>query len=149
MPGTPGHSGRKPKPTAQKILEGNPGHRPLPKREPKPNQGQMRAPAWLKGEGRKEWRRVVGELTAVGVVVPLDQAMLAVYCQLYGEYVDGVKNKTPVSASHVTQMRGLAAEFGIVPSARARMDIPSGAPPKDEEKSEFEQFRDRRRKANQ
>ena len=36
--------GRKPKPTALKMLEGNPGGRPLNTKEPKPEKKRSRAP---------------------------------------------------------------------------------------------------------
>lgn len=37
--------GRKPKPTAMKILEGNPGERPLNEREPIPPKGNIKCPS--------------------------------------------------------------------------------------------------------
>ena len=42
-------SGRKPKPTAVKALEGNPGKRSLNTGEPKPEKKAPRCPAWLEG----------------------------------------------------------------------------------------------------
>ena len=39
--------GRKPKPTAIKELEGNPGKRPLNANEPKPERKAPRCPGWL------------------------------------------------------------------------------------------------------
>ena len=49
--------GRKPKPTAMKVLEGNPGGRPLNKNEPKPDKKAPRCPAWLEEEAKKECHR--------------------------------------------------------------------------------------------
>lgn len=40
-------AGRKPKPTAIKELEGNPGKRKLNKKEPKPDKGMPVCPEWL------------------------------------------------------------------------------------------------------
>ena len=40
-------AGRKPKPTAIKELEGNPGKRKLNKKEPKPEKGMPVCPEWL------------------------------------------------------------------------------------------------------
>jgi hypothetical protein len=40
-------TGRPPKPTALKLMTGNPGRRPLPKDEPAPPKGDVLAPAWL------------------------------------------------------------------------------------------------------
>lgn len=50
--------GRKPKPTALKVLEGNPGKRQLNVVEPKPRNKAPKCPAWLDAEAKKEWRRL-------------------------------------------------------------------------------------------
>ena len=50
--------GRKPKPTALKKLEGNPGKRPLNELEPMPQVTMLRCPNWLEPEAKKEWRRL-------------------------------------------------------------------------------------------
>ena len=39
--------GRPPKPTYLKVLEGNPGKRPLNENEPKPKPSAPKCPAWL------------------------------------------------------------------------------------------------------
>ena len=46
--------GRKPKPTALKVLEGNPGKRPLNENEPKPENKAPRCPSWLEQEAKNE-----------------------------------------------------------------------------------------------
>ena len=45
--------GRKPKPTAIKELEGNPGKRPLNDAEPKPEHKAPPCPKWLEPEAKK------------------------------------------------------------------------------------------------
>ena len=58
--------GRKPKPTALKVLEGNPGKRPLNKKEPQP---EKKAPAARHGwsrKAKKEWKRMAKTLEAMG-----------------------------------------------------------------------------------
>ena len=45
--------GRKPKPTAMKELEGNPGKHPLNTSEPKPNKKAPACPKWLEPEAKK------------------------------------------------------------------------------------------------
>ena len=45
--------GRKPKPTAVKVLEGNPGKRSLNTGEPKPDKKAPRCPAWLEDEAKE------------------------------------------------------------------------------------------------
>ena len=48
--------GRKPLPTAVKILEGDrgKGRRPLNRKEPIPNADQVKCPSWLMPEAKKE-----------------------------------------------------------------------------------------------
>ena len=65
--------GRKPKPTAMKLLEGNPGKRPLNVHEPIPPKGTVKCPAWLLPEAKKEWKRLAPALEAMGVLTMADQ----------------------------------------------------------------------------
>ena len=64
--------GRKPKPTALKLLEGNPGKRPLNGREPVPPRAALKCPAWLLPEAKKEWKRLAPALEAMGVLTMAD-----------------------------------------------------------------------------
>ena len=54
--------GRKPKPTAIKVLEGNPGKRPLNKFEPAPEKKAPPCPEWLNGEAKAEWERLADKM---------------------------------------------------------------------------------------
>ena len=60
--------GRKPKPTAIKELEGNPGKRLLNADEPKPERKVPPCPKWLEPEAKKEWRRLSKQLEQIGVL---------------------------------------------------------------------------------
>lgn len=51
-------AGRKPKPTALKELEGNPGKRKLNKKEPMPGKGMPDCPKWLLPDAQEEWKRL-------------------------------------------------------------------------------------------
>ena len=53
--------GRKPKPTDQKRLEGNPGKRQLNDQEPEPEVAIPDCPEHLDPEARAEWQRVTQE----------------------------------------------------------------------------------------
>ena len=66
--------GRKPKPTAIKELEGNPGKRPLNDAEPKPVRKAPPCPKWLEPEAKKEWRRLSKQLEQIGVLTKVNQA---------------------------------------------------------------------------
>jgi len=51
--------GNRPKPTALKLLQGNPGRRPINKAEPKPKRGIPAMPKWLDAfpVAVEEWKR--------------------------------------------------------------------------------------------
>lgn len=135
-------AGRKPKPTALKELAGNPGKRPLNRSEPKPAATLPTCPRHLTGEARREWRRMGGELARMGVVTVVDRAALAAYCQAWARWVDaegqvaklGTIVKTAngnliqnpylaVANRAMEQMTRLAAEFGMTPSSRSRVQV--------------------------
>lgn len=134
--------GRKPKPTALKELEGNPGKRALNKQEPKPPSARPRCPDHLKGAARTEWERIVKELAALKIITRIDRAALASYCVAYKHWVDAEKHLEEEDAVIVTekgnmvqnpymqiskrsmdQMVKFAAEFGMTPSSRSRVKV--------------------------
>ena len=80
--------GRKPTPTALKLLKGNPGHRPPPPDEPKPPPDIPRCPRSLNKEAKAEWRRITKELDALGMIGIIDKAVLASDCQAWAHWVD-------------------------------------------------------------
>lgn len=133
-------AGRKPKPTAVKELEGNPGKRKLNKKEPKPDKGMPTCPEWLLPEAKQEWERLCEKLNQIGVLTEVDMAAFAAYCQSYArwkeaqEHIDaegstfetekGYQQQTPwVGIANTNQklMLQAAAEFGLTPSARTRI----------------------------
>ena len=74
-------AGRKPKPTALKKLEGNPGKRKLNTKEPMPGKGMPDCPKWLLPEAKKEWERLCVKLSEIGVLTEIDMAAFAAYCK--------------------------------------------------------------------
>ena len=154
-------AGRKPKPTALKELEGNPGKRALNKNEPKPG-GIPACPSSLDTTAKHEWTRVSRELIAVGLLTSVDRAMLAAYCDAWSRWsqatkelqalrlakgksvlVVGTKTGYPmqnpligVINTAADQMRKFGAELGLSPSSRTRLSVePAG-----EEKDVFAEF---------
>lgn len=134
--------GRKPKPTAQKKLAGNPGKRALPENEPVPPIGLPEPPAHLDDVAKAEYFRVGRMLEAMKLVTPLDGAMLAIYAQNYSRWVDAENNvrelgfmvKSPngfpvqnpylaVANRAMREMRGVLVEFGMSPSSRTRVRV--------------------------
>ena len=68
--------GRKPKPTAVKQLEGNPGKRQLNANEPKPAARAPSCPKWLEDDAKKEWRRLAKQMEQLGILTEVDMAAL-------------------------------------------------------------------------
>lgn len=80
--------GRPRKPTNLKLLEGNPGRRPLPENEPKPRPVAPKRPAWLNSEAKRMWKRLAPELERLGLLTSVDGEAFAAACQAWGTYVE-------------------------------------------------------------
>jgi P27 family predicted phage terminase small subunit len=107
----------------------------------------------LSGPARYEWRRIVPELEALGLLTQIDRAALAGYCQAYGRWVIAEKKLTELSSispdkmaflykcangnliinpllsvasKAMEQMHKFLVEFGMTPSARSRLSVVSG-----------------------
>lgn len=79
--------GRTPKPTALKILEGNPGHRPIDLRaEPTPAPNIPECPEFLDAVAKKEWFRLCNELHELGLLTNLDRSALGACCSAYSQW---------------------------------------------------------------
>jgi P27 family predicted phage terminase small subunit len=132
--------GRMPTPTALKVLRGNPGKRPLNKREPKPQAGDPHMPDHLDEAARAEWKRLVPMLREMRVLTEADYLALANLCVQYSTLVSAQKQlnksglllKTPNNFVVTSPLIGIVAratkvvndlcrEFGLTPSARSRV----------------------------
>lgn len=111
--------GRKPTPTHLKILRGNPGKRPLPKNEIQPG-GDVVMPRFLKGRAAKVWGEYAPELIRLKVLTSIDVHTFAIWCALTAEFE---RDPAGMVAAKISQMRGIAASFGMEASARARMGV--------------------------
>jgi P27 family predicted phage terminase small subunit len=137
--------GRKPKPTAVKELEGNPGKRPLNELEPKPHRKAPKCPTWLDVEAKREWRRVAKQLEELGVLTEVDMAAFAGYCEAYARWKEaeefiskhGTIVKTPsgywqqvpqvsIAQTYLKIMIKFCEQFGLTPSSRSRIIVDKG-----------------------
>lgn len=76
------------KPTQLKIFEGNPGKRPLPSNEPKPEAKAPECPDDLCLEARKVWNRLAPTLERLGLLTEIDGDNFAALCQIRARLVD-------------------------------------------------------------
>ncbi|KAA2237076.1 phage terminase small subunit P27 family [Salinarimonas soli] len=149
--------GRKPTPTALKVIHGNPGKRPLNRREPRPGVAVPTCPAHLNPSAKAEWKRVARQMVLLGMITELDRAVLASYCQAYGRWVEaerklketpmvirlasGVIQQSPwlaIANKQVELMQRFAAELGLSPVSRTRVAVrPIGPKPWEDTRGEY------------
>src|SRR5699024_2377345 len=80
--------GPPPKPTALKLLEGNPGHQKLNAHEPKPPAKLPRCPAHLSPNAKKLWSRLGPKFAGLGVMADVDEAAFAILIEAYAAWLD-------------------------------------------------------------
>jgi P27 family predicted phage terminase small subunit len=83
-----GARGPQPKPNVLKLIQGNPGKRPLNLADGvNPAVAVPDAPKHLTAEARKEWKRITVQLEDLGLISGIDRSALALYCQAWGHMV--------------------------------------------------------------
>lgn len=145
-----GQRGPAPKPTALKVLEGNPGKQKIKNTgEPMPNvpDAAPSPPKRLLKEAKAEWKRLAPALVALGLLSEVDTSAFAELCQNYGYYIVTDKKIMELGDNGVTAMqktpsgyvqqhpllslrrqyyelwrKGLG-DFGLTPASRARLLI--------------------------
>lgn len=136
-----GLRGPVPKPTALRILEGNPGKRPLNHREPNPG-GVPQCPRHLDAHARREWRRLLPILLRMRVLTEADYIALANLCQTYSTMVQAQEQLSKAGLLYKSQsgyiqqspllsivntcvetINKLCREFGLTPSSRCRLTV--------------------------
>ena len=141
MPGTKGRSGRRAKPTARKVLAGNPGHRPLNQHEPQFSRvSTIDPPQWLPPLAVGMWEVLCRELCLERILAVTDVHNLEVFCCAYSNWrqaqdevnrhgvtiSDGsgnrVKNPAMTSLNEASrQMATFGSMLGLDPASRQRL----------------------------
>jgi len=113
--------------------------------------GTPLCPAWLDVVAKREWRRIAPILKRLGLLTVIDRTALAGYCQAYARWrqaellitkIDELYSKQDkiIKKSHFVReaqkyleiCKSMCVEFGMTPSSRGRMVLPSGGDKKDE-----------------
>lgn len=111
-----------PKPTALRVLAGNPGKRPLNDREPDAGAIDLAPPKELSKEARPHWKRIAPMLAQSGVLKQSDRDLLTMYCEGYAHFrADLAAGKMNVSL--MAQLRQILGEMGMTPAARTRIVV--------------------------
>ena len=133
--------GRKPIPTALKLITGKKG-RGINPNEPRPELKAPSCPAYLSAAAKAEWKRVAPSLEAQGLLTDFDLAPLAAYCELYARWkkslreiekhgeiivnVKGIMQTSPwvlIARSSEKEMRIYAGLFGMSPADRSKVNV--------------------------
>ena len=136
--------GRKPTPTALKLLAGNPGRRPLNMQEPQYVAGIPDKPEWFDVYASEEWDRLVGDLSGQRIFTKNDLGILVSICLAYEQMreclaiikalgrsytVEDMGGNTHYKArpecvrfeTAQKEYRTLLAEIGFSPSSRSKV----------------------------
>ena len=152
--------GRRPKPTALKLVTGNAGKRALNKTEPKPRREIPSCPAHLDDSGKVAWGRLSVLLDRMGVLTEADSFALERLCDCYADILacrilierDGrtyetvdqggntlIKNNPAVNQLRAadSQFKSYLVEFGLTPAARSKVHA---IPDDDDKKDPLKEF---------
>ena len=149
-------AGRRPTPTALKLVKGNPGKRAINKKEPKPRAKAPTCPAHLSVKAKAVWRKLCTLLGKMGVMTEADGLALERLCDCYADILacrelierDGrtyttidqnsntlIKNNPAVNQLRAAdaQFKSYLVEFGLTPAARSKVtvELPDGDKKKD------------------
>ena len=146
-------AGRRPKPSALKLVKGNPGRRRVNKKEPKPKQVRPKQPATLNADGKRAWKKLCELLENMGVLTEADGYALERLVECYAEVLEckslirkhgrtyettnmqgDVMHRARPEVGQLAdadkRFRGYLIEFGLTPAARSKVEI-SGDDPND------------------
>ena len=116
-----------PKPTKLKLLQGNPGRRPINLNEPQPEQKIPTMPKWLKKFpiAIEEWKRESKILANVGLMTVAEEGDLAMRCflaakiqELAHQEDDKILGKIK---NMITEYRMLGGILGLDPVNRTKL----------------------------
>lgn len=128
------NTGRKAKPRALKIVEGNPGRRPI-EEEVNFNRGIPTKPAELSPDASWLWDEIMQQMQGVGLLKPVDASSLEVVCETFARWREAVRMRrgdgmlSENSQGRVTapwigieeragkEFRAWCSEFGLTPAA--------------------------------
>jgi len=137
MPGPPK------KPTALKLVQGNPSKRPLNTREPQPEKATLKKPRGLSKEAARHWKSLAEQLIESGILTEIDKPALMMLCEAWARWINTqeilrtqplvIKTSKgyPIQNPYISignkafeQVHKMFCEFGMTPAARSRIELP-------------------------
>jgi phage terminase small subunit len=148
------NSGRRPKPTALHVLNGNPSRKKLNENEVRPPAGDPQKPAGMSQAGSVMWDELAPVCVAMGTLTTADVVPFATMCELQATMravsasKDGrelfhlqadeddparlaivVDSALKLERETATALRPYYALFGLEPISRAKINVPKEKPP--------------------
>lgn len=123
-------AGRPPKPTALKLLQGNPGRRKLNDREPKPQMG-AEPPDYIKANPALlvEWGREAPRQARLGTLTESDGDILGRICVLRLKWKEMLGEASGSALAAVSkELRSLELQFGMGAANRVRVKVEQPKP---------------------
>lgn len=156
---------RPPKPTALKLVQGNPGKRPLNNKEPKLKVEAPKVPAHLSPKAKTAWKGLCETLGDMGVIAKADGKALELLCDAYSEWRDlrkvvdseghtyqtlsttgdtiyKARPEVAMAADAWKRISVMLQQFGLTPSSRSKVNATDKAP----ESDPLQDFLDRKKK---
>jgi P27 family predicted phage terminase small subunit len=148
-------AGRRPKPTALKKLQGNPGGRPLNDSEPNAPVGMPEIPKGMGHVATRYFKRLCADLLTTGLLTTVDGLALANHCKAEalgekyfkdaleepyvfehtydkeGHLIKTTKKLSPASLGFIAcskASKGYLTEFGLTPASRAKLHVEKPKP---------------------
>ena len=139
-------AGRTPKPTALKVVTGNPSKRALNKNEPKPDLRIPECPEYIVGNAKNAWDKLAVMLESMGVLTIADGLALERLCECYAEILecrelielngrvyssvsgeDGMLLKANPAVGQLQdadrRFKSYLVEFGLTPASRSKIQV--------------------------
>ena len=139
-----GKRGPPPKPTALKLVTGNPGKRALNRKEPKSAGEYGAAPKHLDAVGKSLWHELAKVLQGMQLESASDRRALELMCATYEEWraarkvfidegmtytrstaqgddIISIRPEVRIAADAMRRLHRMMLEFGLTPSARSRV----------------------------
>lgn len=144
-------AGRRPKPTVLRLVQGNPGKRPLNRSEPKPKRKSPIRPAHLSEKAKTAWPKVSRILSGLSVLTVADGLSLEGLCEAYADYLDSREELRKAGSAYYQiategggvmwrahpalavrndadrRLRAWLVEFGLTPAARSKVKMDGDA----------------------
>ena len=124
----------RPKPTTLKLIEGNPGKRPLPENEPTPYPKAPKCPDDIDSGAQDVWKRLGPKLERLGLLTETDGDLFSMLCQIRSRLVwihqeidkgDEKKRSFLLKEERLYSalLRQYATEFGLGPRGRVGLTV--------------------------